>query len=287
MTRLMLTISNAQARRNPCSAELDERAKPALAGRSTGLLPIPFGHRRHDRRMHLRIFFPCVLVGLVAWCQHSIAASGGMALAPVAHSQLCVTEGSIEQSGAERRWSVSAAKMRAYVNIMTEPVVEARFRYLGATATEVPLGSGALRRQFGLKLRAQDACNLIYAMWRIEPESKLVVSVKSNPGQHTSAECGNRGYRNIKPRRSVLVPALSTGGEHTLRAEMNGAQMWVFADNELVWDGAVAPDALAFDGPVGIRSDNAHLEIELRAGPALKAAGEQAPTCRAGAGEAE
>jgi hypothetical protein len=151
----------------------------------------------------------------------------------------------------------------------------------------VPLGSGALRRQFGLKLRAQDACNLVYAMWRIEPESKLVVSVKSNPGQHTSAECGNRGYTNIKPRLSVPLPALSAGGEHTLRAEMDGAQMRVFADGKLVWEGSVLPNALGFDGPVGMRSDNAHLEVELLAGPARKATVEHAPACRAGPGEAE
>ena len=280
MSQIMLTMKNAQAMHNQYSS-------PTLASRSTELLLILFGHRRHDSRIHLRIFYPCVLVGLVAWCHNSTAASRGMALAAVARSQLCVTEGAIEQSGAERHWSVSVSKMRAYVNNVTEPVVEARFRYLGPTANEVPLGSGALRRQFGLKLRAQDACNLVYAMWRIEPESKLVVSVKSNPGQRTSAQCGNRGYRNIKPRRSVPVPALSAGGEHTLRAEMNGEQMRVFADNELVWDGSVAPDALGFDGPVGIRSDNAHLEIELLAGPAVKAATEQAPMCRAGAGEAE
>ena len=128
------------------------------------------------------------------------------------------------------------------------------------------LGSGELRRQFGLKLRAQDACNLVYAMWRIEPESKLVVSVKSNPGQHTSAKCGNYGYRNIKPRHSIPVPALRSGRTHSLRAEMNGAEMMVFADNSLVWEGSVGPDALAFDGPVGIRSDNLRLQIELRAG---------------------
>jgi hypothetical protein len=280
MIQIMRTIKNAQKMHNQCSA-------PTLPGRSTELLLILFGHRRHDSRIRLRFSYPCVLVGLVAWWDHSIAASGGMALAAVARSQLCVTEGAIERSGSERRWSISDSKMRAYVNFLTEPVVEARFRYLGPTANEVPLGSGALRRQFGLKLRAQDACNLVYAMWRIEPESKLVVSVKSNPGQHTSAQCGNRGYRNIKPRRSVPVPALSAGGEHTLRAEMNGAQMRVFADNELVWDGSVAPDAVGFDGPVGIRSDNAHLEIELLAGPAAKAATEQAPLCRAGAGEAE
>jgi hypothetical protein len=55
-------------------------------------------------------------------------------------------------------------------------------------------------------------------MWRIEPESELVVSVKSNPGQHTSAECGNRGYRNIKSRP---VPVLRSGHTHDLRAEIN------------------------------------------------------------------
>src|SRR5580700_7125240 len=202
-------------------------------------------------RIHLGIFYPCVIAGLVASCDHSIAASGGMALAAVARSQMCVTEGSIEQSGTERRWSISVSKMRAYVNFTTAPVVEARFRYLGPTADEVPLGSGTLRRQFGLKLRAQDACNLVYAMWRIQPESKLVVSVKSNPGQHTSAECGNRGYPNNKPPPNGAGPTLISGDAHSLRAEMNGQEMDVFADNALVWEGSVGAEALAFDGPVG------------------------------------
>ena len=54
-------------------------------------------------------------------------------------------------------------------------------------------------------------------MWRMEPESKLVVSVKSNPGQHTSAECGNGGYRNIKPLRTSAVPVVRAGDRHELR----------------------------------------------------------------------
>src|ERR1700691_2765958 len=228
-------------------------------------------------------------VNLYAWALVLIAgsnltvASQSTRLMPVSKANLCVTEGAIEELPGERV-SVNVAKMRAYVNAYTQPVAQLRFTYLGSTPNEAPLASGEMRRQLGLKLRAQDACNLVYAMWRIEPESKLVVSVKSNPGQHMIADCGNHGYRNIKPLRSVPVPALSAGGEHTLRAEMNGAQIRVFADNELVWDGSVAPDALGFDGPVGIRSDNAHLDIELLAGPALQAATEQAPMCRTGAG---
>ena len=212
--------------------------------------------------------------------------SSGVKLAPVARANLCVTEGAIEELPGQRL-SVGVPKMRAYLNALTPQSVEADFTYLGSTGSEARLGSGELRRQFGLKLPAQDACNLVYAMWRIEPESKLVVSVKSNPGQHTSSQCGNRGYRNIKAAHSKPVPVLRPGDAHALRAEMNGAEMKVFADNALVWEGSVGQDALDFDGPVGIRSDNAHLQIELRAGPALKAQSGHSAGCRSGAEESE
>lgn len=206
--------------------------------------------------------------------------SAGERLAAITKDQLCVTEGSIEGFGA--RLSVSVPKMRAFVKVLTPQVVQTHFTYLGSTGNEARLGSGELRRQFGLKLRAADACNLVYAMWRIEPESKLVVSVKTNPGQHTSAQCGNRGYRNIKPAKSKPVPALRSGEAHTLRAEMNGDAMKVFADGSVVWEGSVGADALAFDGPVGIRSDNARLEMEVETGAALKPQPAHTPECKAG-----
>src|ERR1700733_3632095 len=196
-------------------------------------------------------------------------ASQSTRLMPVSKANLCVTEGSIEEMPGERL-SVNVSKMRAYVNAYTQPVAEVRFTYLGATPNEAPLASGEMRRQFGLKLRAQDACNLVYAMWRIEPESKLVVSVKTNPGQHTSDQCGNRGYQNIKPRRSTTVPVLTLGSTHTLRAQMSGAEMEVFADNSLVWGGSVGADVVSFDGPIGLRSDNARLLINFSAGPLTK-----------------
>lgn len=215
-----------------------------------------------------------------------VATSPSGKLSPVSRANLCVTEGAIsELSGA--RLSVSVPKMRAYLNAPTPPVVEAKFTYLGSTDNEARLGSGEMRRQFGLKLRAQDACNLVYAMWRIEPESKLVVSVKNNPGQHSSAQCGNRGYHNIKPRRSTPVPILRSGDTHTLRAEMIGTDLRVIADNELVWEGSLGPEALVFDGPVGVRSDNARLQLELRAGEPLEKQTAHAPGCRTGSEESE
>jgi hypothetical protein len=197
---------------------------------------------------------------------------------------LCVTEGTVDSSpGGEL--SVKTPKMRAYVNASTAQVVEARFTYLGSTGNEARLGSGELRRQFGLKLRAQDPCNLVYAMWRIEPESKLVVSVKMNPGQRTSSECGNRGYRNIKPLRSKSVPMLTPGDAHVLRGELQGAQMKVYVDNALVWEGSVGSDAVAFDGPVGIRSDNARLQMQLLT--AFRQQTSSPPACRSGPGESD
>jgi hypothetical protein len=204
----------------------------------------------------------------------------------VPHAKLCVTEGALEQSSGYRM-SVNVPKMRAFVTVATTQDVEARFTYLGLVLGEKPLGSGEMRRQFGLKLRAQDPCNLVYAMWRIEPESKLVVSVKSNPGQHTSAECGNRGYRNIKPVHSSPVPLLRPGATHTLRAEMNGPEMRVYADNNLVWEGSVGPEGGSLNGPVGIRSDNVRLELELRAGQATGAHPDYQLACRPGSSEGE
>ena len=203
---------------------------------------------------------------------------------PIPRSNLCVTEGAIEELPGQKL-SVTVPKMRAYVNALTPQDVEAQFTYLGSTGNEARLGSGELRRQFGLKLRAQDACNLVYAMWRVEPQSKLVVSVKSNPGQHTSAECGNRGYQNIKPRRATPVPVLRPGDAHNLHAEMNGEELKVFVDNALVWEGSLGGAALPFKGPVGVRSDNARLQFQLRAPLPPQARDAHSPACRSAESE--
>jgi hypothetical protein len=219
----------------------------------------------------------CILALALMAALNLKAGSQSNGFVPVSKSDLCVTEGSLDSLPGQRL-AVNVPKMRAYVNAYTLPVVEARFTYLGATGNETPLASGEMRRQFGLKLRAQDACNLVYAMWRIEPESKLVVSVKSNPGEHSSAQCGNRGYQNIKPRRSSPVATLRPGETHTLRADMNGSEMKVFADNTLVWEGSVGAEALTFDGPVGIRSDNARLQLDLQTGGRTRQS--SSPGCR-------
>ena len=175
--------------------------------------------------------------------------------------------------------------MRAYVNRGAAEAAQLSFTYLGPTHTQSALGSGATRVQFGLKLRAADPCNLVYLMWRVEPESKLVVSIKSNPGAHTSSQCSNRGYQNVKPSLASSVPRLAPGQAHTLRAELHGDELLAFIDGQSVWRGPVGKVAAALSGPAGIRSDNARLEFELAAPASLVGA---APSvCRSGPEESE
>ncbi len=183
-------------------------------------------------------------------------------LAPVALQGLDVTLGALRE--ADGRLLVEAAKFRAVALRRTAPVAELDFTYLGPTEQAAPLASGELRRQLGLKLRAADGCNLVYVMWRIDPKPALVVSIKRNPGKRTHAQCGAGGYRNVKPERAVPLPKLEPGERHVLRAALAGDRLVVQVDGRAVWEGALGEEILAFDGPVGLRTDNARVAFQLR-----------------------
>jgi hypothetical protein len=144
------------------------------------------------------------------------------------------------------------------------PGAQIAFTYRGPTRSAEPLASGELRRQIGLKLRARDTCNVVYAMWHIEPTGGVFVSVKSNPGKATHAECGDGGYINLQPGTRGDVPAIRPGEHHTLAARIDAGMLRVTADGALAWEGALPPEAFAFDGPIGIRSDNGEFDVELR-----------------------
>src|ERR1700731_1340239 len=125
----------------------------------------------------------------------------GAALQGIDRNDLCVTNGNV--SVLSGGWLAidtpsSRAVVRADARDTADQVAEIHFRYLGPTQTSKPLASGELRRQIGLKLRAEDTCNLIYAMWDIEPDAAVAVSIKQNPGQHAHQQCGARGYTNFK-----------------------------------------------------------------------------------------
>jgi hypothetical protein len=187
-------------------------------------------------------------------------------LIPVPLSRLCVTEGTLE-SRPHGQFGITVPKLRAVLSATGKQEIEARFVYQGPTAKTAPLGSGAVREQFGLKLRAEDGCNLVYAMWRFAPEPSLVVQVKSNPTLHSSQDCGNGGYSTVTPQRTAPVQAPEIGARQRLSTTLEGAALRVLIDGKPVWEGTLPPEALAVDGPVGIRSDNAQLDLALFAPP--------------------
>jgi hypothetical protein len=144
---------------------------------------------------------------------------------------------------------------------------EIAFQYLGPTREQATLRSGTVRTQIGLKLRAHDACNLAYVMWRIEPEPRIVVSVKRNPGEHTSAECENRGYENLKASREAAAPAVRIGMTHVMRAQLSGNSLVVTADGKMVWNGELPEWTAGLHGPAGFRTDNGRFAIRFAAAP--------------------
>jgi len=108
-------------------------------------------------------------------------------------------------------------------------------------------------------------------MWHIEPDSRIAVSVKRNAGQHTHAQCGAHGYRNIKPWLYKDLPPIRTGERHKFRAILRGGAVTLMADGNVVWKGDAGDQVLQFDGPVGFRTDNARFTLEYFVGGMPKA----------------
>ena len=176
--------------------------------------------------------------------------------------RLCVTAGKVE-APSPGRFHVNQGGMRAVVAGGNGTSAELAFTYRGPSTATAKLADGTLRRQIGLKLRALDTCNVVYVMWHVEPTRGVAVSVKSSPKLHSHEACGATGYLNVEPTRSLEAPRIAAGDRHTLRATLDGLGLRVVADGTTVWEGVLPREALAFDGPAGIRSDNGEFEFEL------------------------
>ena len=187
------------------------------------------------------------------------------ALRPVAPAMLCATHGSV----AGMR--VREPTVRAFARTTHGDAAELHFAFLGDSTKTRPLASGELRRQLGLKLRAQDSCNLVYVMWRLDL-AELEIQVKSNPGLRTNKECGPRGYTRVQPDETGPLPTLEPGTSHALRAAIHGDELTAWIDGAIVWRGALPHSARDLHGPAGLRSDNVSFDILGFAAPALSGA---------------
>ncbi len=178
----------------------------------------------------------------------------GRALHPVAHDTLCVTKGAIANS------SIAEPTVRAFAMGTSGDAAQLAFRYAGDSRSARALDSGEMRKQVGLKLRAQDSCNVVYVMWRIAPKPGFAVQVKYNPGKARNEECGTEGYIKVKPSSHAAIPELSVGTSHTLRAEIHGDELRAWIDGALVWAGTLPDEARQITGPAGLRTDNVRIE---------------------------
>src|SRR5260370_16370035 len=163
--------------------------------------------------------FTIMAIPLLFHVASVVLPSSGDPLLPVTRQQLCVTTGTIT-TGDQGALFVEVPEMRAIVNSGPARTVEARLRYLGPTKDVKRLASGGLRRQFGFNLRAPNTCNVVYVMWHIEPDSRLAVSVKSNPGLRTHVTCDAHGYLNLKPAYKPPVPIPRPAEGHRFRARL-------------------------------------------------------------------
>ncbi len=112
---------------------------------------------------------PCALLLLVACAGPGPARGDGLpGWRPIAGSAIRVEAGQLD-AGRSLALRVVEPELRAVARSGSGEAAELAFRYLGPTAREIALGNGEKRRQIGLKLRAQDTCNLVYVMWRLEP----------------------------------------------------------------------------------------------------------------------
>lgn len=206
-----------------------------------------------------------VLTGVIAVsCRPtSVALPEASAFEAVPANLVCVSAGAIA-SAANRTFRVDAGGMRAEVAGDRSAAAELPFTYNGPSSVVTPLANGEVRRQIGLKLRAQDTCNVLYVMWHIEPTAGVFVSLKRNVGASKHAECRDGGYTTLQPRIRAEAPAVVAGAAHVLRAEIDAGDLVVSADGAVVWRGELPPAALAIVGPVGIRTDNGAFDVELR-----------------------
>lgn len=185
-------------------------------------------------------------------------------LAPVPVGSLCVTSGAVT-SATSHGLHVDMGGMRLVLAKGRSRSAELEFTYRGASETTAKLGNGELRRQIGLKLRAQDTCNVVYVMWHIEPKPGIVVQVKRNAFGASRHECADGGYVTVAPESASPAPMVAGEAARVLRADLDGTRLVVRADGSEVWRGRLPDEILTFDGPVGVRSDNGSFDFELRA----------------------
>lgn len=131
--------------------------------------------------------------------------------------------------------------------------------YDGPSSTIIANANGSYARQFGIKMRNANTCNLCYVMRVIEPISRIDVSVKYNPGMTTNEQCRDGGYTQAA---NVMIAQIYPGDEYKLVAKFaEGTNtLMVYYNDEPIWIGNVGA---GWTGMGGIRTDNVRTHFEV------------------------
>jgi hypothetical protein len=171
-------------------------------------------------------------------------------LQPIGRAALCVTSGALVDQGGGVL-GVDQDRMRAVLDGVGTQAAEVRFTYAGAATGST---TGEVEK-LALKLRAEDSCNVVHAVWQVAPQGKIVVFINRNPDAHTFATCGTADLNRVTPEVSADPPKVDVGSTHTLAASLEGQTLSVVVDGAVVWQGDLPSNELDFDGPVGVRTD--------------------------------
>lgn len=151
--------------------------------------------------------------------------------------------------------------MRAQAPAFTRQTCGLVFQYNGPAEGASGFASGAAYKQVCLKLRNQNACNLLYVIWRLDAR-QVMVQVKTNLSMVFSSQCGADGYRTLTPAFTAPTKALSLEW-HEMIAQCDGDWLNVLTDNEVVWRGHLTSDVMSLTGGVGVRSDNISMRFRV------------------------
>jgi hypothetical protein len=180
--------------------------------------------------------------------------------APVDLDQVCVTLGEIRTT-TDGRLEIDSDASRAVSRQGDDDYAGLVFEYLGPSRTESKLASGNVKRQLGLKLQAEDSCNVVYVMWPVDG-GPLEVSSKVNPGKVSHAECGVKGYVLSEARHKKPVAPIVVGQPRRLEARVENRVLQVLIDGEVVWSGDAGRRTGNLFGYSGLRTDNVHIRFK-------------------------
>lgn len=200
---------------------------------------------------------------------------------PTSKSSICVTTGEMSAE-PDGRYLVESGASRAVVRDGDDDYVGIVFEYLGPSEDASAREAGNAHRQLGLKLQAQDSCNVVYVMWPVDGARELVVVSKVNRGQSAHAQCGVKGYEALTPLMSRPVEPIVVGQARRLEARIDKRILTVHVDGKLVWRGDAGRRTANLFGYPGVRTDNVRVRFSWLVEPDDEPAARQKPplSCR-------